>query len=550
MSAIRLPLLRKSPVPSDIESTAAQSGWPPIAYWCLPALVSLLRIGPFLWSFCLQPPAGKSVVCVGFAPSDFLQYVAMIRQAAATGSIFLHDPFTTETHEPRFILLFHWALGIFSRATGCGADWTLELSRIPIIFVFFAVLWWFLSPILPDRKDRLWATALVGLSGGIEGFLKPLTAFVPESISEPFIQSTWHMYGWNTFEAMFNPLWIAGLIVTLVVLRPVLDPKGPQTKSHFVMITLGFLVLFFVHPYSAIVALTVIGALPVAEWIFGQVQWKIHLKIAAAIVGPVILIALVSRWQSQDLIYRAAAGNVFGAFQLEVSWYPLTFAALGVAALRGARTWVSEAHPYRLALLAWIAAVIVLHTSPVINGYHFTFHLHLPLCILAAPAVRAIGDQLRSESRSRVFAYTWMIALFVSSVLVTGESVGDIKRRNLRPAEFPAVIHALTSLPPGNAFTSFELGNLVPAYTDHRVWLGHWFMTPNKLERIHQFRAIVAGDPKALDELEAIVDEQRIDYIVIPVDAASAIADRLGDRVYSRQTHESLELLILARTAN
>jgi len=108
--------------------------------------------------------------------------------------------------------------------------------------------------------------------------------------------------------------------------------------------------------------------------------------------------------------------------------------------------------------------------------------------------------------------------------------------------------YALSELPAGNVITPFELGNLVPAYTDHRVWLGHWFMTPNKLARIHQYDAIVTGDPTALATLTQLVDDHRIQYVVVPTEAADHVAGEFGDRIDSRQTHGTLELLVLTAT--
>ena len=102
---------------------------------------------------------------------------------------------------------------------------------IALIFLFFGVLWWFLGPVFADRRDRLWACALVGLSGGIEGLLKPLTHLLPDGLNRSFTEGVWHMNGWNTFQALFNPLWIAGLILLLVVLKPIIRPQGPAKPT-------------------------------------------------------------------------------------------------------------------------------------------------------------------------------------------------------------------------------------------------------------------------------------------------------------------------------
>ena len=44
--------------------------------------------------------------------------------------------------------------------------------------------------------------------------------------------------------------------------------------------------------------------------------------------------------------------------------------------------------------------VVALHTSTLLNGYHFVFHLWPPICLAAAPALTRTFDRLRSRPRN------------------------------------------------------------------------------------------------------------------------------------------------------
>lgn len=514
-----------------------------VALGLIPAIVAFLRALPYLRATSLSTATGETILRVGYLPQDFLSYIAFIRQTAEQGHFLLHDPFTTDPHDPRFILVFHWALGSVVRWTGADPTLVLELSRVPLTFLFFAVLWWFLKPILEDPKQRFWACLLVGLSGGIEGLLKPLTFLLSPFVSTRFTEATWHMYGWNTFQSLYNPLWIAGLTLALVVLRPVLQSGGLRGWRDVALVGLGFPLLYFVHPYSALVVAAVVVAVPIVQWILRQsVATRAHVSVAAALAPGLALVAAIGYWQSLDPVYRASAGNVFGTLSLAVFWYPLTLGAVGVFALRGSQTWARQAHPYRLALWSWIGAVVFLHTSPVINGYHFLFHLHLPLCICAAPAVAGLVERARASRSHRRTAFFWMLALFVNGPLVTAESIGDIARRNVRSDSYRAIIDKLATLPPGNVFAPPELGNVLPAYTEHRVWVGHWFLTPSFHTKSATYDRL-ASDEHATQQLIELMDREAIRYVVVPATRRESLARRLGERIVGGSNHAELVLL-------
>ena len=519
---------------------------PPPAFWLLPALIALLRLLPYQASLALEPPPGSFSVQMGYMPKDTLAYLAFIRQAAEDGSFLLANPFTTDPQAPRFVLLLHWLLGVASRVTGLAPSQALELSRVPLTFAFFAVLWSFLRPILPERRTRLMGCVLVGLSGGVDWLVEPLLRFAHPGVAMEFSRATQDVFGWSTFEALFNPLWIAGLTLAMLVLGPVLAPRGPERARDFVAIALGFVALFLVHPYSALVVAAVAATSALVDLVLhGAGAWRRHARIALAFLPGVVFVLVLARWQAHDAVYRATSGNLLGPEALSLFWYPLTLGATMLLALRGAQIWLREAHPYRLGLFAWIAAVVWLHSSPVLNGYHFLLYLHLPLCILAASAAD------RAWSLHRTFgAVQWAGvvvlcgALFAAPFAVTARAVSDVARYNVFPADYGDVIVDLQRRPAGNALVPPALGNLLPAFTPHRVWVGHWFMTPDKVGRAAQYERWTS-DPSTLAGLQDVVRSQAIAYLVVPAGSTAAVARQLDGAVAERIPHGALDLLVL-----
>jgi len=519
---------------------------PPAAYWLLPAVIAVLRLLPYQASLALEPPPGTFSLQMGYMPKDTLAYLAFIRQVADDGTFLLYDPFTTEPQTPRFVMLLHWILGMISGSTGISPSQVLELSRVPLIFAFFAVLWSFLRPILPDHRTRLIGCVLVGLSGGIDWLVEPLLRLAPRGVEWEFSRATQDVFGWSTFEALFNPLWIAGLTLSLVVLQPILTPRGPTRARDVVAIVLGFALLFLVHPYSAMVVGGVAATLPVVELALGgRFAWRRHARIWLALLPAVAGVLLLSRWQAQEPVYRAASENFFGPEELSLFWYPFTLGATLLLALRGAQVWVREGHAYGVALLAWIAAVVWLHSSPVLNGYHFLLYLHLPLCILAAAALDRGWSLWRSFGALQwAGAAVLAFALFAAPFAVTARAVADVARYNVFPAAYGDVLVDLQGRPPGNALVPATLGNIVPAFTPHRVWVGHWFMTPDKVQRSAQYER-VTSDPARAAELRDLLEREAIAYLVVPAASTDAVARELGGAVIERAPHGEVDLLVL-----
>ena len=509
------------------------AGW----FWLLPAGVSLLRLLPYLWSLAVVPPAHGRILHLGYIPKDFLAYLAFIRQVPADHTLFFYNPFTTEAQSGRFLLLFHWVLGVVCLLTGASPALVLELSRVPLTFLFFWVLWRFLRPIVRDRRTRSWACVLIAFSGGLEGVVKPFAAQLPALLGGALTQDTWHLYGWSTFAAFFNPLWIVGLTLSLVALAPVLNPEDSASRAGCLSFAVALVLLYGIHAYSVMVVVAVWLCTLLTEWlVYDQIHLRKHAALGAALLAALIPCAGLAWWQMQDPVYRSSSSGILGEQAASVFWYPLTLGVVGILALRGGRRWAAARHPYRGSLLAWIGAVVLLHSSPVLNGYHFVFHLHIPVSIVAASGLVATLDAYAPRSQHRLWTMLLVALLFPSCLLVTAESVKDIARRNLVPAAYVEATDVLASLPSGNALVPPLLGNMLPAYTSHRVWVGHWWLTPDAPRRTADYESM-ATDSRQLARLRQVLADQSIRYAVLSPESKCPPDARAG--VGGGQTHWS-----------
>ncbi|MEN8159596.1 MAG: hypothetical protein ABFS41_05930 [Myxococcota bacterium] len=525
---------------------AEQESRPPAWFWGIPLLAGGLRMLPFLAQRFVEPPPGTAWLPVSYLPKDFLQYAAFSRQVVVDGSFFFYNPFTTEPQADRFVLAFHWAVGLVAKACGAAPFTAFEWSRIPLLFAFFAALWWFLRPALPDRRERGMAALLVGFAGGLEGFVRPFAeGWLPPGGTLRLLQDTSPLHGWSPFAGFYNPLWIAALTLALLVLRPLLFERE-RSPGRLAACAAGLVGLFFVHPYTALGVGVIATLHPLVARLCGENPPVRRWLEDLAVLGAAALVAgSVSLWQLQDAVYRQGTGGVLGDQNLSVLWYPLTLGLLGAMAWVGARRVRAARESAHPALFAWIGAVAALHWLPFLNGYKFVFLLPLPLCILAAPvACDWLGSRLASGWRGRALAVLAGVALFAGSALQTATAVRSVGEVSAAPVDLMGMVELLADEPTGNALVPSGLGNVLPAFSAHRVWVGHWFLTPDFFEREALLHRLTT-QPRMGPQLVRLLEEQAIRYIVVPRARADFVARQLGASVAERRRVGGLELLVV-----
>jgi hypothetical protein len=505
----------------------------------------VLRGLPFLLTQQADPSPAEAWIPTGYIPKDFLAYVSFLRQVPDQHRVLFVNPFTTEPQEGRFFMLFLLVLGWISRITGLDPFLTLELSRIPMLFLFFWLLARFVGRLFDDPARQRWAFLLVGLSGGIDILAKLARPWLPEGTGAVVSRDLWHVNGWTTFAAFYNPLWIAGLALTLSALALLLDPGRPADRRTVVRLSLAVFLLHWVHVYSEIVVLAVAVVHPLAAWALGERVDRVRTRrLAMAVGAPLAVNAAITLWQLRDPVFANSSGQILGPQQLSVFWYPLTLALVGAFALRGIARLARESHPWRTALVAWVAAVVLLHSSPVVNGYHFVFHLHLPVALAAAPAVAATVSRL-TETGRRVALALVMAGLFASPLAITWEAMRDVYRDSIVPRPYLDVARRLGREPPGNVLAPWQIGHLIPAYGPQRSFVGHWFMTPKYSARVRIYGELV-GDPRRSGDLRALVARERIGYVVTPRSEEARLAAAFGERVSRTLTVDGLSVLVIA----
>lgn len=331
---------------------------------------------------------------------------------------------------------------------------------------------------------------------------------------------------------MNNPLWVAGLTLALLALDPVLKPVGDRGWSGALRIAAWTVLTFLVHPYSGLGVLAVSLGVVAVRACLPRGSSETPRDLAGPLSGlalAVLAIGGISWWQNQDAVFHATARGFFGERGRSPLWYPLTVGALGLLAAWGAGLRWRQRTPGTRELLAWTGVAALLHSSPWTNGYHFVFLLHLPLCLLAAPALESALSGFDDEATSlpRQLAVAAALALTFQSALAVTWRTTRLALAYSIPAPVMAAVQSLAREPAARVYTSPHIGTILPAYTAHRVVVGHWFLTPEHSVRQKQYTDLMAGRvPPA--EFLAELRRDEVGFVLLPPGAPSGVAEALA----------------------
>src|SRR6266508_5415086 len=137
----------------------------------LVTLVSLLLIEiPYLFAYS-QVFRGRAFVGMLWAPDDFAQYSAAMREGAAGPSWLIHDHLTGEPHDPALMYTLYVALGKLAGALGIEFQLAFHPAEVAARGALFVSIYLFCSELLPAVSQRRVALVLIVFSSGLAATL-------------------------------------------------------------------------------------------------------------------------------------------------------------------------------------------------------------------------------------------------------------------------------------------------------------------------------------------------------------------------------------------
>jgi len=491
--------------------------------WALVALA--LTSLPYLLGCYLSSPDmhfGGFVIAV----EDGNSYLAKMAQGAR-GEWLFHLPYTSEDHDGAVLFTFHLLLGKLARLSGLSLVTFYHLARLLCDLLLLWVIYAFISCFVSFVALRRIAFLLVCFSSGLGWLLVtlrltsdiPIDFLLPEAFTFLIIYTFPHL-------ALARTLLLGAFILTLVAFKN-------KRRLWAILAGLACSLVGLIVPFYVGVAYVVLGSYLLALfWTRRHIPWR-ELGLTAIVVlfsAPVLLYNGYVFWTNP-------AFRVWAQQNLILSPHPLHYlsgyAIVALLAIGGIRYVLQRSESEKLFLVSWVLAVPPLLYVPFNLQRRLIEGFQMPLCILASlglaryalPAVtrsalarRLTRFQRYTRPRLRRFVTTAIILLTIpSNLLLVGTNLVQVSRLS------PPIFHERMELeamdwlaahtrPSDAVFSSYEVGNYIPARAGNRVFLGHGPETIHAEEKermVRQFFQAETGDAYR----EQILRQYNIAYV-------------------------------------
>lgn len=462
--------------------------------WAL--LVLVLTSLPYLLGCYLSSPEmhfGGFVIAV----EDGNSYLASMGQGAR-GEWLFHLPYTSEDHDGAIVYTFYLLLGKVARLSGLSLVNAYHLARLLWGLFLLWMIYVFISCFVSYSALRRIAFLLVCFSSGLGWLLIslglsseiPIDFLLPEAFTFLIIYAFPHL-------ALARTLMLGTFILTLTAFK----------DSRLLWAILAGVACFLVGlivPFYVGVAYVVLGSYLLALlWKRRHIPWR-ELGLTAIVVfisAPVLL-------YNGYVFLTNPVFRVWAEQNLILSPHPLHYisgyAIVALLAIGGIGYVLRRSESEKLFLVSWVLVVPLLLYMPFNLQRRLIEGFQIPLCILAGlglaryvlPAVTRSGLASRltrfqryTRPKLRRFVTTAIILLTVpSNLLLVATSLVQVSRPS------PPIFHegmeleamdwlAAHTQPSDTVFSSYEVGNYIPARAGNRVFLGHGSETIHSVEK-------------------------------------------------------------------
>ena len=461
---------------------------PPAAVLVMAAIVPLLALIPTWQGYHFEQPPDRVFLGFRYMPGDHYQYAGFIREGMDGAGPLMPNPFTSDTQSGVFFLPYFWITGVLTRLTGMKMMLVWEALRLVGGVVYLLVFWEFAGRFFDKRGERLFAMTLFSFAGGLDWIVTLLRLAGLTAIAPLEYAFSYH-WNWSTFGLMQVPHWIWPAMILTLASSLTLGKSSWRQTLVFLLVPW----VWFLHAYSGMVAYLTFGLLPIVPLVTSLAQpspvpWKrIRSNLQAAL--PVLLsfavVAGYLLWARSDAVFRANSERGFTWTNMfPLWWYPLSYGLLLFFAWFGLKQAARDQTLRSDLLLAWLGAAVLLSANTIYAGVKFQYLVFPPLVLLAARGALYLKTQTRFGARA---AKSGAVMSAAALLLFLNAPVSLVKdypaaRKDADIYGSAGEMEAMKFLegqPDGPVLSTYRNGNRIPWLAGKRVFIGHWFMTPD-----------------------------------------------------------------------
>jgi hypothetical protein len=463
-------------------------------------LVALAVVGvslvPYLIGWAVQT---EGQVFGGFIIDldDSNSYLAVMRQGMAGHWRFV-SLYTPESQRGVWVHTFYIVLGHMVRLTGLSPPIVYHGARV-ICGTLLLVGAHHFACFCLRRRSVCWnAFLLVSLSSGL-GWLKEMTWPTVEGGISPL--DFWFLDGYTFLGILTFPHFSLAWTMLLIAFGSALAYNATPSPRYLLLGVGAAFLATALHPTLSLVMGAVVAVYGLLLW----VAWR-RFPIRWAITGLSVVLGA-----------GAMAGHIWLAFQMDPvlrAWgqsimatpaprhFLSGYGLLVPLGLVGAVDVTRRRERRGVFLIVWVAVAFVLAYTPFSIQRRLLEGVHIPMSLLSAVGLRRLLLNLAQSRWVRAVAragYPRRRTVWLAqSLLIAATSLSSLYMLGSASlvawARSPGLFHSRATLVGFDwleehladedvVLASYDTGNLIPAWTGHRVFLGHWALSVDAVER-------------------------------------------------------------------
>ena len=477
--------------------------------WMLIASLAVILLAslPTLYAWAL---ADADHVFSGFVynAEDGNSYLAKMR-LGARGDWLFRLVYTPEEHQGALVYIFYLLLGKLAAGLGLSHIVVYHLARALLGLGLLLTVYAFTARFTTNVTVRRVAWSLVAIGSGLGWLLTllgatswlgslPLDFWVPEAYAFLVLYSSPHL-------ALAEALLLWAILWTLNAFQG-------RGLGWCLYAGLAAFAMAWILPFYAGVLAAVMGAYLLALLVRRRrIPWQetgLTVLVGLGALPPVLYSAWVFT-TNPAFVAWAAQNRILSPHPIH---YLLGFILLLVPAVWGAILALRQGEELWLLPVAWVLVVPVLLYLPFNLQRRMVAAVQVPLALLAAVGLVAWFRHRRLV----LVAYVDIASL--SNLLLVAGSLGPIQQRTApvyRAGDEVAALEWLAahSQPEETVLASFQVGNVIPARTDLRVFAGHGPETLDSAEKRADVRRFFKPDASR-EWRQTLLKEYGIDYVI------------------------------------
>lgn len=493
--------------------------------WRLVALLAGILIVitaiPYLYGYLTTPDAMVYTGVHYLTPGDTNVMLSNIEQVKQGHLVFI-NPYTAEPQH-RWLMNPLWlSIGLMAKIFSMPNLLAYHVARSIWIIIFLVVVYLLMSYMISDARRRQWTLMVLVAASGVGLFFNPFLFDLNKIYEHP--TDTWVPESVTFLTLYHSPHLIASL--TLIILTFLLMLLAFDTNRWRYTLWAGVACLFLLwfHPFNGPTIFAVLGVYMLIMF-FRQrkIVWSYVKHYAVLCLFPIPVVVYMYWMSHNDWVIRM--WNQQNILPSPSVWmYLIGYGLLVPLALYGLWITRKKLDNKGVFLVIWLCTSALLVYFPIYFQRRMIEGFHVPLTLFAALGLVALADRLRDprphswQLKLSVLVTFCAIFLPLSNVQIMGQDIFKYQTTKEYPYYLPqGDIEAMRWLKENTTdddviFSTYEIGNFIPAYSGRTVWIGHGPQTINLEDKYVQSAWFWWDDDVNATKRQWLID-QRVTYV-------------------------------------